>query len=241
MSYLVMGMYDGGIASAIGAQLDEIGHTVIGTDKSLDVRSYEMVNQSMGYIIGNQKDSGDPLAGLVYCAGINDLKWLGKMSQQDMETAANIFAVNSLGFLNVVNALKAHMPMGRGEDSPPFSIVAISSDAATRPLRTSAAYCGSKAALDAIVRVSARELGRFKFRVNAVAPGMVSGTGMTEQMDEMIPRIREWTEAQALEYERSQEVIPGRVARSEVAEVVVDVLLGPEHLNGAIIPVNGGR
>lgn len=238
MSYLVLGMYDGGIASAIGKELDGIGHTVIGTDKSFDVRSFEIVNRGLKEIIEQGVDSGDPIEGLVYCVGVNDLQWLGKMGAREMVNAANIFAVNSLGFLNVINAIKRYIPKPTGN---PFSIVAISSDAATRPLRTSAAYCGSKAALDAIVRVSARELGGSNFRVNAVSPGMVSGTGMTEQMDKMIPELRGWSLDMTLEYERSQEVVPGRVTTQEVAYVVVDVLTGPRHLNGAIIPVNGGR
>jgi len=239
MSYLVMGLYDGGIASAIGEAINECGHEVIGTDRTLDVRSYEIVQKAIAQIIQVQEDSGDPIQGLVYCAGVNDLQWIGSMTKEDMESAANLFAVNSLGFLNVINALKAHVPQPLRDN--PFSVVAISSDAATRPLRTSAAYCGSKAALDAIVRVSARELGRFNFRVNAVSPGMVAETGMSNQMDEVIPKLRGWSVAEMLSYERSQEVIPGRVRPDEVAEVVFNVLQGPLHLNGAIIPVNGGR
>lgn len=240
MSYLVMGMYDGGIAMEIGKYLDEIGHSVIGTDKSLDVRSYHMVDQAIHNLVYEEIDSESRLMGLVYCAGINDLQWLGQMGESEMEKAADIFAVNTLGFLNVVNSVRKAIT-NHPSDLAPFSIVAVSSDAATRPLRTSAAYCASKAALDAIVRVSARELGPSNFRVNAVSPGMVDGTGMTEQMDEMIPRIRGWSPEEAIKYEKTQEVVPGRVTTEEVAELVSSVLLGPRHLNGAIVPINGGR
>jgi NAD(P)-dependent dehydrogenase (short-subunit alcohol dehydrogenase family) len=53
------------------------------------------------------------------------------------------------------------------------SIVAISSIAAPLTHRLMAAYCVSKAALEALVRNAADELGASGVRVNAVRPGLV--------------------------------------------------------------------
>lgn len=53
------------------------------------------------------------------------------------------------------------------------SIVAISSIAAPLTHRLMSAYCVSKAALEALVRNAADELGAVQVRVNAVRPGLV--------------------------------------------------------------------
>lgn len=178
---------------------------------------------------------------IVYCAGENYLDWLGSPNvgglheDQLRYKIMDVFATNVQGFILMLDAM---VPM---YCAAPANIVAISSDAAVRPLRTSIAYCASKAALDMAVKVAARELGPKGWRVNAVAPGMVEGTGMTKYIDRRVPFVRGWTPEEAIKYERSQEVTPGRVERWEVAQVVADVLYGPPHLNGAIIPVNGGR
>lgn len=236
MSYLILGGQDGGIGAAIASELDDLGCNVIATDRSLDVRSYWVVDEGFSGLSAMMERDEDRLEGVVYTAGVNYLSWLGKMDQHEMTIALDILQTNAWGFINVLNAIVRHrMDDGR------LPVVAISSDAATRPLRTSAAYCASKAALDAIVRVSARELGGSNIRVNAVSPGMVEGTGMSDEMDRTIPPLRGWTEEEMLNYERSQEVVPGRVTPEEVAKVVVSTLFGPPHLNGAIIPVNGGR
>ncbi|WPH58020.1 oxidoreductase [Gordonia phage LuckyLeo] len=228
-TYLVLGGKDGGVGKATVDLLKEMGHIVVATDASADVRSTMIMNT-----IAKQIAESDELLGVVYCAGVNTLQWLGDMGNDGLREAANIFAVNSLGFLSMMDALVR-------ECERPLSVVAVSSDAAERPLRTSSAYCASKAALNMLVRVAARELGPAGWRINAVAPGMLSNTGMTKSMDEQIPRIRGWHPDKALEYEVSQEVVPGRIAPREVAQVIFDLLQGPKHMNGEIVTLNGGR
>jgi hypothetical protein len=44
-----------------------------------------------------------------------------------------------------------------------------------------------------------------------------------------------------LDYEKTQEVVAGRISTWEVSEIIWDVLLGPAHLNGSIVYINGGR
>ncbi|QFG12382.1 FabG-like 3-oxoacyl-(acyl-carrier-protein) reductase [Gordonia phage Ranch] len=228
-TYLVLGGKDGGVGKATVDLLTVQGHIVVATDASADVRSTMIMNT-----IAKQIAESDDLLGVVYCAGVNTLQWLGDMGNDGLKEAANIFAVNSLGFLSMMDALVR-------ECERPLSVVAVSSDAAERPLRTSSAYCASKAALNMLVRVAARELGPKGWRVNAVAPGMLEGTGMSNHMDTQIPLVRGWSLKEAMEYEKSQEVVPGRIPPREVAEVVFDLLTGPKHMNGEIITLNGGR
>ncbi|AHN84084.1 FabG-like 3-oxoacyl-(acyl-carrier-protein) reductase [Mycobacterium phage Hawkeye] len=190
---------------------------------------------------------------VVYSAGINYLNWLGEMGSNDSHQ--DVIDVNLMGFIRLMNAMVWAGKLTHSADPPgmnkfhrgnyPFgvkpSIVVISSDAAERPLRTSIGYCASKAGLNMAVKVAARELGPHGWRINAVSPGMTSPTGMSDYVDERVPEVRGWTPAEADRYERSQEVVPGRIDPTEVAQVVYDVLMGPPHLNGSIVTINGGR
>lgn len=232
--YWVIGAEYGNIGMAVCDKIIEMGgHNVV---SNADVRSPQLLAQTFDAVMEQQNENGH-LEGIVFSAGINGLDWLGST---DMNKATNIISTNAIGFLNLMDVVvrKWHLEPPHKE---PLSIVAVSSDAGERPLRTSSAYCASKAALNMLVKVAAREMGPHGWRINAVAPGMVNGTGMSLQMDEEIPKIRHWSLEEALAYEHSQEVVPGRVTPQEVAEVIYSTLTGPAHLNGAIIPVNGGR
>jgi len=189
---------------------------------------------------------------IVYSAGVNHLRWIGSDERSQTETDGYLFDVNFFGFTMLLDAL-VHAGAFKGPTGDfegdrgdyPFgmkpSIVAISSDAAERPMRTSLAYCASKAALNMAVRCAARELGQHGWRINAVAPGMTAGTGMQEYIDQAVPEVRGWTYEETFKYEAQQEVTPGRITTKEVAQVVRDTLLGPAHLNGSIVTINGGR
>jgi NAD(P)-dependent dehydrogenase (short-subunit alcohol dehydrogenase family) len=145
-----------------------------------------------------------------------------------------IMDVNCWGLINVLQVMA-------GVARLPGRIVVVGSDAAWRPMRTSLAYCASKAALHMAVKVLAREYSD-SFRINCVAPGMTHGTGMQRYVDERVPEVRGWTLEQTMEYEIQQEVTPGRVHVKEVAEVVRWLALdAPPSVHGEIITVNGGR
>lgn len=175
-----------------------------------------------------------PFTHVVYSVGINQLRWIKDYTNPD-ELLMKIMDVNVGGFVRTMAALEAEN-MG-----VPVRLVAVSSDAATRPMRTSVAYCASKAALDMAVRVAARELGPLGWRVNAVAPGMTEPTEMQAYIDRAVPQIRNWSLAKALSYEASQNPLGRRANVDEIAEVIGDVLFAPDYLNGSIITVNGGR
>lgn len=79
-----------------------------------------------------------------------------------------VLDVNLTGaFFTIKHAALAMTASGGG------SIVAISSIAAPLTHRLMAAYCVSKAALEALVKNAADELGASGIRVNAVRPGLV--------------------------------------------------------------------
>src|SRR5207237_6677701 len=61
---------------------------------------------------------------------------------------------------------------------PGGGTVSISSVAAIAPVATASVYSAAKAAVDAVTKSLAKELGPRKIRVNAINPGMVETEGL---------------------------------------------------------------
>ena len=98
---------------------------------------------------------------------------------------------------------------------------------ARQALTGSAAYRASKAALEALTKQFAYELGRSGVRVNAVAPGFVE-TPMTADVPEPVRAdIRSRT---AL----------GRFATPEAVAEAVWQFIENESISGAVLPIDGG-
>jgi 3-oxoacyl-[acyl-carrier protein] reductase len=106
---------------------------------------------------------------LVNNAGVYEFQPLENITEEHFHRHFN---VNVLGLLLASKeALKHFGPEGG-------SIVNISSTASTFMPASSAVYTGTKAAVDAITGVLAKELGPRGIRVNAINPGMVETEGV---------------------------------------------------------------
>jgi NAD(P)-dependent dehydrogenase (short-subunit alcohol dehydrogenase family) len=224
---LVIGGHSG-IGKAISELLENMGVTVYAP-------SSEILNVLDGMRIIDDALTDQNITHCVYSAGVNELCWIEGIEEPHLgnfENYTDLLNVNVVGFAKVLSALKRNHPVR--------SVVAISSDAATRPMRGSLMYCSSKAALDMAVRCAARELAP-KIRVNAVSPGMTDGTLMQEYIDKTVPVFRGWTVEEARSYEESQNPMGRRATTEEIAHVTIDVLFGPEYMTGSIVTVNGGR
>jgi NAD(P)-dependent dehydrogenase (short-subunit alcohol dehydrogenase family) len=121
-----------------------------------------------------------------------------------------------------------------------FRAIAVVSDAMRNPMRGSLAYCASKAALAAIIKNLAREWAPDTF-VAGVAPAVVADTPMSDYIDSTVPDFRGWTPEQAKAYEQTMLPLKRRVTKNEVAEVMANLLFGPEYLTGTIIDITGGK
>jgi 3-oxoacyl-[acyl-carrier protein] reductase len=106
---------------------------------------------------------------LVNNAGIYDFKPLEAITEEHFHRQFNL---NVLGLLLATQeAAKQFGPAGG-------NIINISSVVATLGMPGASVYSGTKAAVDAITRSLARELGPRKIRVNSINPGMVESDGL---------------------------------------------------------------
>lgn len=168
---------------------------------------------------------------VVYSIGINKLDWIRDVSMHDFQ---DVMATNVYGLLSVIRTLDR---VGAG----PVNLVAVTSDAAWRPMRTSAVYCASKAAMEMVVRVASREYAAKGWRINAVAPGKVEDTAMSNYVDARVLALRGWSVEFAEAYEKASSPLGRKITKQEVAEAISAVLLGPAAQTGEIVAVNGGR
>ena len=94
------------------------------------------------------------------------------------------FDLNVLGLLLAAQEAVKHFGPDGG------SIINISSVASTAAPPNASVYSATKAAVDAVTRSLAKELGPRKIRVNAINPGMVETEGLTDRRfgEERLPQ-----------------------------------------------------
>jgi 3-oxoacyl-[acyl-carrier protein] reductase len=176
-----------GIGAAIAEQLAAAGAAVVVNYASSRAGAEAVVNrirQTGGKAIAVQADVSKledvrrlfaetkkafgKLDILVNNAGIYEFAPLEAISAEHVHKQ---FDLNVLGLLLTTQEAVKHFGASGG------SIVNISSVAATSAPPNAAVYSGTKAAVVAITRSLAQELGPRKIRVNAVNPGMVETEG----------------------------------------------------------------
>jgi len=142
------------------------------------------------------------------------------------DTWQKVLAVNLMG---VVNGCRAVIPVMKSQRSG--RILNASSMYGVVPQYQSAAYCASKAAVIAITRVLAAELGPFGVTVNAYAPG-ATRTRLAEQS-----MVGSRGEA------KLREIPLRRFAEPEDVASVVVFLASDEanYISGTTLLVDGGR
>jgi 3-oxoacyl-[acyl-carrier protein] reductase len=105
---------------------------------------------------------------LVNNAGIYDFAPLENVTEEHFHKQFN---------LNVLGLLLASQAAAKQLDHQGGSIINISSVVSTLPVPGGSVYSGTKAAVDAITRSLAAELGARQIRVNAIRPGMIETEG----------------------------------------------------------------
>ena len=98
---------------------------------------------------------------------------------------AGVYDLNVMAAFRMLRATLKPMILNRSGN-----IVVISSTAAQRPNAGQAAYASSKAALETLVRTTARETATRGIRVNAVAPGLLAGGMSARILDDHMDQAR---------------------------------------------------
>lgn len=158
---------------------------------------------------------------------VNCTGW-GLMAKLRATTEAHIDALMDLQFKGVFFFLQvfAEYMAARGGGS----IITMSSASVYALLYNHAAYIGTKAGADALVRCFANEYGARGVKVNSLAPGLTA-TPMTEKEMQM-PGLRE---AFLKEYPL------GRIGTcDDVADAALWLASGESFMTGQVLQINGG-
>jgi 3-oxoacyl-[acyl-carrier protein] reductase len=137
-----------------------------------------------------------------------------------------VFAVNVRGMFQVARAC---VPLLNESDSA--AIVNLASIAGLRPGPQPFPYAASKAAVANLTRTLAGALGP-KIRVNAVAPGWMTGEWMEEQLAENYERLME-RRAKATPLRRN-------VTPDDVAVTIVSLITSHPMVTGEVVVIDGG-
>lgn len=160
---------------------------------------------------------------LVNNAGVGRDRALWRMSDRDW---SEVLETNLTGAFHMIRSMA---PMFRAQQDG--KIVNISSIHGLRSEFGLANYSASKAGLLGLTRSAAVELGPSNVNVNAVAPGYIRTTRLTDAVP-----------AEILDRARERSVL-GRLGDPQDVANVVLFLCSEQarHITGAIIPVDGGH
>lgn len=148
----------------------------------LDLKKEDFIVDSIQFDINNEGDVREKIAqiktkyttidGLVNNAGILAR---GFIATQSVNTFTNIINTNLIGNFCVLKYISQLM-IGQRQGN----VVNVSSLAGIIGLKGQSAYSASKAGLNALTIIAAKELANYNIRVNAVAPGYIE-TGMLKE------------------------------------------------------------
>jgi NAD(P)-dependent dehydrogenase (short-subunit alcohol dehydrogenase family) len=216
-NYLAEG--DGRIHEAAQATATELRQLEVDVlARECDVRDAAAVNAFVREVV----EALDGVHVLVNNAGIARDRALWRMEDDEW---SEVLDTNLTGAFNMIRAVA---PIMRAQQYG--KIVNITSVHGLRSEFGLANYASSKAGLIGLTHSAAVELGRANINVNAVAPGYIRTTRLT---DGVSPEV--------LDRARDRSVLRRLGDPQDVANVVVFLCgEGARHVTGAVIPVDGG-
>lgn len=228
-----------GIGAAVSQYLDSEGYRVIMAARSQDKMedmAASMKNapfiipadlsqeDSIRNMFDTCKASGIRLNGLVHCAGIGkSMPVKGIRINEDIHEQMKVNAY-SFALMGKFFSSKRYCDYG-------CSLIAISSMASESCITGHCGYAASKAAVNAMVKVMAKEFARRKFRVNAILPTYVDTPLLKGDMETAFGLDK-----------RIEQIQPLGIIQPEAVAWLAEFLISDKgkYITGALIPVTGG-
>jgi NAD(P)-dependent dehydrogenase (short-subunit alcohol dehydrogenase family) len=235
-SYVVTGA-GRGVGRAIAERLAEHGH-VVAVDLDSDVLRWTHDHPRVTAVAGDAgteavvtraADAAEELGSLV--GWVNNAAVFRDVALHEVPAAEvlELIALNvGLAVTGCAAAIRRFLASGTTG-----AIVNLSSHQAQRPVPGALPYATAKAAVEGLTRALAVDYGPRGIRTNAVALGSIA----TERYEALLRQQREVEE-------HMRRLHPlGRVGWPQEVAAVVTHLLSPDasFVNGAIVPIDGGR
>lgn len=189
-----------------------------------DLRNMESLNLLCETIL----TTGREIYCLVNCAGANYMDFLEKLEYGGYR---NVMDVNLTAPIFMTKNLLPSLTGG--------IVLNIASSSARKPLRTSLAYCVSKAGLVMATKQIAREVtAKHDVVVFAISPNQLEDTGLTKMNDVAIPIARGWTKAETEAYRKANSICKDRPTARTTAEFIGFLITDKnrcKHLSGSEI------
>ena len=139
--------------------------------KAIAVQAHIATKKEVERLFAETKKAFGQLDILVNNAGVYQFAPLEQVTEDEFHRQFN---TNVFGLILTTQQAAQHFGQEGG------SVINVSSVASTAAPPAAAVYSGTKAAVDAITRVLAKELGPKKIRVNAINPGPVETEGFQD-------------------------------------------------------------
>ncbi len=203
-------------AKAIAEEIKEMGRRAVAY--KVDVSEFDAVQTLVNDIVG---EFGH-LNILVNNAGMNWDGVIWKMTEEQWDAVINVDLKGNFNFIRAVSPIFKEQKSGK--------IVNVTSINAMRGRFGQSNYAAAKAGVIGLTKTIAKELGRSRVNVNAVAPGLIE-TVMIKSMPEDFKQKS-----------KAETVFDALGTPDEVAYVVTFLCSEKSrHITGEVIKVDGGQ